>query len=140
MMLEKVHDHLSSELQQNTRTDTIFVVTAIVFNLIVLAVNSAVAGDAQSDYAKSSSDFVLVVFIAMSVLVNGISIAALQFGKANREKIIRGLLMMYSDNQVARYYDESLLGSYGKRYLLFTGVIVCLALAGIVVPMIIRFV
>jgi hypothetical protein len=45
-MLENVHDHLSSELQQNTRTDTIFVVTAILFNLIVLAVNSAVAGDA----------------------------------------------------------------------------------------------
>ncbi len=138
-MLEKVHDHLSSELQQNTRTDTIFVVTAIVFNLIVLAVNSAVAGEAQSTYAESSSDVVLFVFIVMSLMVNAISIAALQFGKGNREKIIRGLLMMYSDNKVSKYYDESLLGSYGKRYLLFTGVIVCLALAGIVVPLIVRF-
>ena len=139
-MLKKVHDHLSSELQQNTRTDTIFVVTAIVFNLIVLAVNSAVAGEAQSSYAESSSDVVLLVFIVMSLMVNAISIAALQFGKANREKIIRGLLMMYSDNKVSKYYDESLLRSYGKRYLLFTGVIVCLALAGIVVPLIVRFV
>jgi hypothetical protein len=139
-MLEKVHDHLSSELQQNTRTDTIFVVTAIVFNLIVLAVNSAVAGEAQSSYAESSSDVVLFVFIVMSLLVNGISIFALQFGKSNREKIIHGLLMMYSDNKVAKYYDESLLVSYGKRYLLFTGVIVCLALTGIVVPLIVRFV
>ena len=138
-MLEKVHDHLSSELQQNTRTDTIFVVTAIVFNLIVLAVNSAVAGEAQSTYAESSSDVVLFVFIVMSLMVNAISIAALQFGKGNREKIIRGLLMMYSDNKVSKYYDESLLESYGKRYLLFTGVIVCLALAGIVVPLIVRF-
>ena len=139
-MLEKVHDHLSSELQQNTRTDTIFVVTAILFNLIVLAVNSAVAGDAQSDYAKSSSDFVLMVFIAMSLLVNGISISALQFGKRNREKIIHGLLSMYSDNKVAKYYDESLLSSYATRYLLFSGVIVCLAMVGIVVPLVIRFV
>lgn len=139
-MLEKVHDHLSSELQQNTRTDTIFVVTAILFNLIVLAVNSAVAGDAQSDYAKSSSDFVLIVFIVMSLLVNGISIFALQFGKRNREKIIRGLLAMYSDNKVAKYYDDSLLSGYSTRYLLFTAVIVCLALVGIVVPLIIRFV
>ena len=139
-MLEKVHDHLSSELQQNTRTDTIFVVTAIVFNLIVLAINSAVAGEAQSYDAETSSDIVLFVFIAMSLLVNGISITALQFGKANREKIIRGLLNMYSDNKVAKYYDESLLTSYRKRYLLFTGIILCLALAGIVVPLIIRFV
>ncbi len=140
MMLEKVHDHLSSELQQNTHTDTIFVVTAIVFNLIVMAVNSAVAGEAQSSYAESSSDIVLFVFITMSLLANGISIFALQYGKGNREKIIGELLMMYSDNKVAKYYDESLLGSYGKRYLLFTGVIVSLALAGIVVPLIIRFV
>lgn len=139
-MLEKVHDHLSSELQQNTRTDTIFVVTAILFNLIVLAVNSAVAGEGQSDYAESSSDVVLFVFIAMSVLVNGISISALQFGKKNREKIIHGLLAMYSDNEVAKYYDESLLSSYATRYLLFTGVILCLALVGMVVPLIIRFV
>jgi len=45
---------------------------------------------------------------------------------------------MYRDNDVAQYYDSSLLTSYGKRYLLFTGVIVCLALTSIVVPLIIR--
>ena len=45
-MLNQVHEHIVSELQQNARTDTIFVVTAIVFNLIVLGINSAVAGEA----------------------------------------------------------------------------------------------
>jgi hypothetical protein len=34
-MLKQVHEHIVSELQQNARTDTLFVVTAIAFNLIV---------------------------------------------------------------------------------------------------------
>jgi hypothetical protein len=45
---------------------------------------------------------------------------------------------MYRDNDVAKYYDQSLLMGYGKRYWLFTGVIVCLAVTAIVVPLIIR--
>lgn len=139
-MLNKVHEHLSSELQQNTRTDTIFVVTAIVFNLIVLGINSGVAGEASEWDADASNDIVLFVFIAMSLIVNSISIFALQFGKKNRVKIIQGLLGMYKDNKVAKYYDKSLLTSYGKRYLLFTGIIICLALTGIIVPLIIRYV
>ena len=54
--------------------------------------------------------------------------------------LIRGLLNMYQDNDVAKYYNKSLMAGYGKRYLLFTGVIICLALAGIIVPLIIRYV
>ena len=46
---------------------------------------------------------------------------------------------MYSDNQVAQYYDSSLLTNYGRRYMLFMGVILCLAVTGIVVPLVIRF-
>ena len=41
-MLEKIHQHIVSELNQGAKTDTIFVITAIVFNLIVLGVNSGV--------------------------------------------------------------------------------------------------
>ena len=51
-MLKQVHEHITSELQQNARTDTIFVVTAIVFNLIVMGVNSGVAGEAASANAN----------------------------------------------------------------------------------------
>jgi hypothetical protein len=139
-MLEKVHDHITSELQQNTRTDTIFVVTAIVFNLIVLAINSAVAGEAGSSSPGAGSDIILAVFITMSILVNTISVSALRFGRRNREQLIRGLLSMYKDNKVAKYYDKTLISGYRKRYLLFTGVILCLAATGMVVPLIVRFV
>jgi len=139
-MLKKVHEHITSELQQNTRTDTIFVVTAIAFNLIVLAINSAIAGEAVSENANPANDLILAVFIIMSLMVNSISVIALRSGKTNRKKLIGGLIEMYKDNKVSKYYDKSLMAGYSKRYLLFIGVIVCLAVTGIAVPLIIRLV
>lgn len=137
-MLKQVHEHIVSELQQNARTDTIFVVTAIAFNLIVLGINSAVAGEAASEHANTSNDLILGVFILMSMLVNCIAVIALNSGKQNREILLRGLLTMYKDNDVIQYYDETLMSGYGRRYMLFIGVILCLAVTSILVPLIIR--
>ena len=139
-MLKKVHDHITAELQQNTRTDTIFVVTAIVFNLIVLAINSAVAGEGDSNGTNLTNDIILAVFIVMSLLVNGIAVTALRYGRNNRERLIHGLLSMYKDKKVVKYYDKALISGYHRRYALFTGVIVCLAVTGVAVPLILRFV
>jgi hypothetical protein len=139
-MLERVHQHIVEELQQSARTDTVFVVTAVAFNLIVLGINSAVAGEAASSSSGTSEDLILGVFIVMSFLVNGIAIGALYSGKQTRSKLLNGLLTMYQDNDVDRYYDASLLTNYGRRYTLFIGVILCLAVTGIVVPLIVRIV
>ena len=140
-MLEKIHQHIVSELGQGARTDTIFVVTAVAFNLIVLGVNSGVAGGAtDQDTYSAVNDVVLVAFIIMLIFVNIISVTALSVGKQTRHKLLNGLLAMYSDNDVDKYYDTSLLTNYDKRYTLFTGVILCLAATAVVVPLIIRFV
>ena len=140
-MLEQIHQHIVGELEQGARTDTVFVVTAVVFNLLVLAINSVVAGmGAEAEETSLTSDVVLAVFIAMNVLVNGLAVIALSVGKQTRAKLLGGLLAMYEDNNVDKYYDSSLLTSYGRRYLLFTAVIVCLAITAIVVPLIIRLV
>ena len=136
-MLERVHQHIVSELQQSSRTDTIFVITAVVFNLIVLGINSAVAGEA-ADGGDVTADTILGVLIAVSLLINTIAVVALYLGRGTRDKLLKGLLAMYRDNDVAQYYDQSLLSNYGKRYWLFTGVILCLAVTGILVPLIIR--
>jgi hypothetical protein len=133
-VLERVHQHITDELQQGARTDTIFVITAVLFNLIVLGVNSAVAGD-----AGMPNDLILVVLILMNLIVNAISIAALFFGRGTRNKLLSGLLAMYADHDVDRYYDPSLLTNYNKRYMLFGGVILALAVTSIVVPLIVRF-
>ncbi|MCK5050166.1 MAG: hypothetical protein KAS53_00405 [Candidatus Cloacimonetes bacterium] len=138
-MIDKVHQHIMNDLQQSSRTDTIFVVTAVIFNLIVLAINSSVASTAASEKASSSDDFVLIAFIIMAIIVNSISIVALYAGKNARNKLLQGLLSMYRDNEVDKYYDFSLLTDYSKRYFLFTAIVLCLAITSVVVPLVIRF-
>ena len=146
-MLGQVHDHIVRELGESSRTDTIFVLTAIAFNLIVLAVNSGLAtagveerAGAPRDVqlAAATYDILLAVFIGMTALVNGVAVTALVMGRRTRRMLLVGLVAMYRDNEVDRYYDPSLVSNYGVRYLLFGSVIVSLALTATVVPLIIR--
>ena len=138
-MLDKVHQHIINELQQAARTDTIFVLTSVLFNLIVLAINSAVAGSAVSEHGKSSDDVILIVFIMMILVVNWVSVKALSSGKSTRSRLLNGLISMYKDNDVNKYYDPTILDNYGKRYSSFTIVILNIALTAIIVPLVIRF-
>jgi hypothetical protein len=138
-VLEQVHDHIVSELGHSSRTDTIFVVTAVVFNLIVLGINSGVSVAATEESASTTNDLILAVFFAMTLLLNIIAVAALVLGRRTRRMLLNGLVAMYHDNEVDKYYDPSLLSNYGVRYLLFAGVIVTLAITAIIVPLIIRF-
>ena len=146
-MLGQVHDHIVSELGESSRTDTIFVLTAIVFNLIVLAVNSGIStaaiaeetATASDPIATATYDVLLGVFIAMTLLLNVVAVAALVLGRRNRRILLGGLVAMYRDNDVDKYYDPSLMSNYGVRYLLFAGVIATLAVTAIIVPLIIRF-
>nr|MEE4269157.1 hypothetical protein [Candidatus Krumholzibacteria bacterium] len=45
-MLKEIHGHIVNELQQNARTDTVFVVAAVLFNLVVMGINWGVASEA----------------------------------------------------------------------------------------------
>ena len=42
-MLKEIHQHIVQELQQSSKTDTIFVIAAVLFNLTVLGINWGVA-------------------------------------------------------------------------------------------------
>ncbi len=146
-MLGQVHDHIVRELGESSRTDTIFVLTAIVFNLIVLAINSGISTAAIAEETSAASDpittatydVLLTVFIIMTVVLNIVAVAAIVLGRRNRRILLAGLVAMYRDNQVDKYYDPSLMSNYGVRYLLFTGVIATLAVTAIIVPLVIRF-
>lgn len=139
-MLNQLHNHIVKELGQSSRTDTIFVVTAVAFNLIVLGVNAGISTAALESDAPESLDIVLFVFIAMTLLLNSIAVFALILGRRTRGLLLNGILKMYADNKVDKYYDSTLVMNYGTRYLLFAAVITTLALTAIVVPLIIRLV
>ena len=132
-MIQRVHEHITTELQQSTRTDTIFIITAILLNLVVLAVNSGIAGGDES-----YTTIVMTVFVSLLIVVNLVVIFGLLKGKQTRSKLISGLLKMYKDEGVEGYYDPSLLSNYNTRYSLFMLVVVFMGLIAIVVPFVIR--
>jgi len=134
-MLEKVHEHIVSELQQNTRTDTIFIITAIFLNLLALGVNAATAENSRED---TNLLIVMFVMVALVIVVNIIVIIGLLKGKQTRGKLIGGLLQMYKDQDVDKYYDISLLTNYNTRYNLFILVVVFIGAIAIAIPFIIR--
>ena len=93
-MIEHVHTHITTELQQNTRTDIIFILTAIALNLITLAVNSGFVEDSRTD---TSTLTVMFVFVVLIILVNVVVIIGLIKGRQTRGKLIKGLIAMYRD-------------------------------------------
>lgn len=137
-MLKEIHDHIVHELQQNSRTDTVFVVAAVLFNLVVLGINWGVASEAANGRDVARNDFILGLLIFGTLLINVFAARALVAGRSSREKLLSGLSRMYADNDVAQYYDDSLIGTYRARYTLFTLVLVVLAVIAIVVPLIAR--
>ena len=134
-MIEYVHNHITSELQQNTKTDTIFILAAIHLNLITLAVNSGIVEESRTN---ETMVLVMFIFVGLLVLVNIVVIFGLLKGKQTRIKLINGLLSMYRDQKVDNYYDESLLANYSTRYNLFIMVVVCTGIIAVVVPFVMR--
>ena len=134
-MIEQVHNHIVSELQQNARTDTIFILTAIFLNLISLGVNSAIATNSRTD---TNLFIVMFVLVALVLVVNFIVIFGLLKGKQTRYKLINGLLKMYKDQNVDGYYDSTLLLNYNVRYNLFIFAVVFTGIVAIAIPFIVR--
>ncbi len=134
-MIEHVHNHITKELEQNTKTDIIFILSAIILNLITLAVNS---GMVEKSRTESSSLAVMFVFVLLIVLVNIVVIFGLVKGRQTRNKLINGLISMYKDQNVDKYYDSSLLTNYNVRYNLFIMVVICTGVIATIVPFILR--
>lgn len=134
-MIEHIHNHITSELQQNTRTDIIFIMAAIFLNLITLAINSGMVEKSRTD---STMLLVMFIFVGLLVLVNIVVIFGLLKGKQTRIKLLNGLMSMYRDQNVEKYYDETLLSNYSVRYNLFIMVVVCTGIIAVVVPFVMR--
>jgi hypothetical protein len=133
-MIERVHQHIIGELNINTRTDTIFVLTAIILNLITLGINSGLA----SSNGDITQTIVMFTFVVLIIVVNFVSEIGLIRGRQMRKKLLEGLLKMYQDQGVAGYYDTSLMNDYALRYNLFMITVLVTGLIAIVIPFVIR--
>ena len=134
-MIEHVHKHIISDLQLNTRTDTIFILTAIFLNLLTLGINS---GMAEASRDETNLFIVMFIFVSLVIVVNLIVIFGILKGKQTRSKLTNGLLKMYKDQNVEGYYDPSLLKNYNTRYNLFILAVVFTGAVAIAIPFVIR--
>jgi hypothetical protein len=133
-MIERVHEHIIGELGTNTRTDTIFVITAIFLNLVTLGINSGLASSRED----TTQTIVMFTFVALIIVVNFVAEIGLIRGRQMRKKLLDGLLKMYKDQGVEGYYDASLMGDYTIRYNLFMLTVLFTGLIAIIIPFIIR--
>jgi hypothetical protein len=133
-MIERVHEHIIGELGTNTRTDTIFVITAIILNLVTLGINSGLASSRED----TTQTIVMFTFVALIIVVNFVAEIGLIRGRQMRKKLLNGLLKMYKDQGVEGYYDASLMGDYAIRYNLFMLTVLFTGLIAIIIPFIIR--
>jgi hypothetical protein len=133
-MIERVHEHIIGELGTNTRTDTIFVITAIFLNLVTLGINSALASSRED----TTQTIVMFTFVALIIVVNFVAEIGLIRGRQMRKKLLNGLLKMYKDQGVEGYYDASLMSDYTIRYNLFMLTVLFTGLIAIIIPFIIR--
>jgi hypothetical protein len=141
IMLHDIHEHINQEVRINTKTDTIFVVTAIIFNLIMLGVSSALAAAAADELGRTdagtTSAIVLAINLAISLLINGVSVIGLLTGRATRKTLSQGLLKMYEDADVIKYYGAGLLTNYMRRYIMFISIIAILGTSSILIPLVV---
>jgi len=134
-MIERVHEHIINELNSNTRTDTIFVLTAIILNLLSLGINSGIASGGERGVTAT---IVMFTFVALIVVVNFVAEIGLIRGRQMRAKLLGGLLRMYKDQGVEGYYDSSLMSNYNTRYNLFMLAVLFTGIVALIIPFIIR--
>jgi hypothetical protein len=134
-MIQLVHEHIIGELNANTRTDTIFVLTAVILNLLTLGINSGIASGART---SGTATIVMFTIVTLIIVINFVAEIGLIRGRQMRKKLLDGLLKMYKDQGVEGYYDPSLLGDYRVRYNLFMLVVLFTGIVAIVIPFVIR--
>ncbi|MES0278390.1 MAG: hypothetical protein ABUK03_01370 [Dehalococcoidales bacterium] len=136
---ERMQEQITIELEQSARTDATVVRTAIGLNVLLLAVNSIIAGWAGSDDGGGAATMILIVLIAVVLVINWVISRALAKGKERRVKLTGALTKLF-DKGMEEIYDSSLIEGYKTRYDMFTTVVLSLGAAAVVIPLIVLFI
>jgi hypothetical protein len=130
-MINKVHEHILDELRINAKSDTVFILSAIIINTATWLINTL--------FATIDDDYKLVrmfIIVAMTITICLASEIGLIKGRQASKKLLNGLIEMYKDNNLEKYYDATLLYHYKIRYNLFMIVIIAAGLISIITPFI----
>jgi hypothetical protein len=149
-MKDRLHAEISTELDQTTKTDKTTVIIAIILNLIFMFANMAFAAGVWTvnyDYRDpatiiTSNQFnfnmfgAFVILIVVTIIFNVIVIQALSRGVERRTKLTEGLVKMYQEEGLDKYYDSSIIEGYKARYSLYKNIVIILGLLALAIPVV----
>ncbi|TCZ78099.1 hypothetical protein [Lysobacter sp. N42] len=130
-IIEAVHRQLLSELDRAGRADTVFVVSGVLFNILVLFVNWAQA-DSIADGRGNLLIFLL--FTAGSLLVSCTALLALINSRRICTAVHASLQQLYTDQNVQQYIPVGLAGLGNKRFVLSFLVVGGTGLLAVLIP------
>ena len=150
-MEDHLHQDITAELIQTTRTDTITAIVGVILNLIFLLVNSAVAGAVWTEEfirddlivdVTTTTEFelgimlIFIILVAATIAINVFIIRAMSAGKERRIKLTESLQKMYQEEEMGKFYDSSIIKGYEARYSLYTKVVGTLGVLAVLIPVV----
>jgi hypothetical protein len=133
-MIERVHQHLLSELERTTRADTVFVVCAVLFNLLALFISWTQVPTSTENYRSGSFGIYILTTLGI-IVVSGAALKALQNGRATCESIHASLAQIYRDASVDKYVPDSLRAMGGSRFRLSVVVVAGTSVLAVAIPL-----
>jgi len=142
-MIEGIHKHLLSELDRAGRSDTIFVLAGVSFNLLVLLINwvQAISIESASAYDRNAaeSQIIFAIFLVGALVVSTACLLTLTNSRNICIKCHAALLQIYEDTEVAKYMPEG-IGALGKRKFILSFIVVGgTGLLAVGVPLVVIF-
>ena len=137
-MIEGIHKHLLSELDRAGRSDTIFVLAGVSFNILVLFINWTQAGNITSTYRETNADSIIIfsMFLIGTIVVSTACLLTLKNSRHICSQCHQALLKIYEDTEVVKYMPEEMVGLGNKRFVLSFIVIAGTGLLAILVPIV----
>jgi ABC-type transport system involved in multi-copper enzyme maturation permease subunit len=137
-MIEGIHKHLLSELDRAGRSDTIFVLAGVSFNLLVLFINWAQASTITSTYREAGTDsfIIFAIFIIGTLVVSTSCLLTLMNSRRICNKCHKALVQIYEDTEVSKYMPEGMGNLGNKRFILSFIVVGGTGLLAVVVPLV----
>ena len=128
VLLGKLHDSLHDTSRSAGVTDTILVGATYAFNLLMLFLLT-VSKEKPAIYA---------VFIITLIIVNALILATFRNSRELREKLHLRQKQIYEDLGLAKYFDESVIQNYKRRYNIWMALDVVLGVMVLVVAILLQ--
>lgn len=132
-MIEKIHDHLVSELDRSSKSDTVFVISAVLFNILVMFINWA---QASSIASGGGSIAIFGIFLVGVLVVSGAALAALINSRRICIRCHEALEKIYEKEGVSDYFPKDMANLGNRRFVLSFIVVAGTGLIAALVPII----